>query len=149
MHFSSEHPYNIGSEQYNFLENDLRMARSNPNIQWIVVGAHRTFYSSNLDGYNQQRELAVHLEDLMYKYKVDIVQNGHLHNYERTYPIYKGKAVMRGVNHTHYLDPEAPVYMTQGTAGALIREKFVKPAPEWSVSRQDKYGYGFNFSSEA
>jgi hypothetical protein len=32
--------------------------------------------------------------------------------------------------------------MTQGTAGALIRETYVKPAPEWAVSRQDKYGYG-------
>lgn len=78
----------------------------------------------------------------MYKYKVDIVQNGHLHNYERTYPIYKDKALMKGVNHTHYVDPEGPVYMTQGTAGALINEKYIKPAPEWAVSRQDKYGYG-------
>jgi hypothetical protein len=32
--------------------------------------------------------------------------------------------------------------MTQGTAGALIRETYVKPAPNWAVSRQDKYGYG-------
>jgi hypothetical protein len=78
----------------------------------------------------------------MYKYKVDIVQTGHLHNYERTYPVHKGKALMKGINHTHYIDPQAPVYMTQGTAGALIKEKFVKPAPEWSASRQDKYGYG-------
>ena len=65
----------------------------------------------------------------MYKYKVDIVQNGHLHNYERTYPVYMNKAFKSGVNHTHYINPQAPVYMTQGTAGALIKEKFVKPAP--------------------
>jgi hypothetical protein len=57
----------------------------------------------------------------MYKYKVDIVQVGHLHNYERTWPTYKGKAVLKGTNSTHYLNPEAPVYVVQGTAGALIR----------------------------
>jgi len=28
----------------------------------------------------------------MNKYDVDIVQNGHLHCYERTWPVYKGKA---------------------------------------------------------
>lgn len=78
----------------------------------------------------------------MYKYKVDIVQVGHLHNYERTWPTYKGQALKQGTNHTHYVDPAAPVYVVQGTAGALIRERFVKPAPEWSVTRQEKYGYG-------
>lgn len=46
-HFSSEHPYQLGSEQYNFLEQDLMQARDNPNIKWIVVGVHRAFYSSN------------------------------------------------------------------------------------------------------
>jgi hypothetical protein len=32
VHFSSEHPYNLGSEQYNFLEKDLQNARNNPTI---------------------------------------------------------------------------------------------------------------------
>ena len=30
------------------------------------------------------------LEDLFYKYGVDIVINGHVHSYERTFPVYKG-----------------------------------------------------------
>lgn len=121
VHFSSEHPYSAGSQQYRFLENDLKNARNNPSIEWIVVGVHRTFYSSNQEGYSPERELNKHLEDMMYRYKVDIVQTGHLHNYERTYPVHKGKALMKGVNHTHYINPQAPVYMTQGTAGALIK----------------------------
>jgi UDP-2,3-diacylglucosamine pyrophosphatase LpxH len=33
------------------------------------------------------------LEDLMNKYDVDIVQTGHLHDYERSWPTYKGKAL--------------------------------------------------------
>lgn len=98
-------------------------------IKWIVVGVHRPFYSSNQDQYHNVTNLCLHLEDLMYKHKVDVVQVGHLHNYERTWPIYKGKAVKAGANHTHYIDPQAPVYVVQGTAGALVREKFIKPAP--------------------
>ena len=33
VHFSSEHPYSPGSEQYAFLEEDLGQARNNPNVQ--------------------------------------------------------------------------------------------------------------------
>ena len=96
-------------------------ARDNPSIKWIIVGVHRAFYSSNLDQFANVTNLCKHLEGLMYKYKVDVVQVGHLHNYERTWPTYKGKAVKTNANHTHYVNPEAPVYIVQGTAGALIR----------------------------
>lgn len=45
-HFSSQHPYALGSEQFDYLEEDLKNARRNPNIKWIIVGVHRAFYSS-------------------------------------------------------------------------------------------------------
>lgn len=45
-------------------------------------------------------------------------------------------------NSTHYIDPEHPVYVVQGTAGALIKGKFVSPTPEWSCKRAMHYGYG-------
>jgi hypothetical protein len=34
------------------------------------------------------------------------------------------------------------VYVVQGTAGALIRERWIKPQPEWSIKRMNMYGYG-------
>lgn len=34
------------------------------------------------------------------------------------------------------------MYVVQGSAGALIREKWIFPKPEWSISRQLHYGYG-------
>lgn len=46
------------------------------------------------------------------------------------------------VNHTHYMYPQYPVYVVQGTAGALIKSKFVKPVPEWSAKSAKTYGYG-------
>lgn len=48
----------------------------------------------------------------------------------------------KGANFTHYINPEHPVYVVQGTAGALIKGKFVSPAPEWSCKTSKQYGYG-------
>jgi hypothetical protein len=133
VHFSSEHPYMLGSEQYGYLEADLKKARNNPNIQWIFLGVHRAFYSSLSMEFANITNLAYQLEDLVNKYDVDIVHTGHLHDYERTWPTFKGKAMKDRTNHTHYTSPDHPVYVVQGTAGALIKGKFIKPAPEWSA----------------
>src|SRR5215216_5799597 len=49
LHFiavSTEIPYNKASLQYDFVNNDLFRAASNPNIDWIVVYFHRPMYSS-------------------------------------------------------------------------------------------------------
>ena len=48
----------------------------------------------------------------------------------------------KGSNHTHYVNPEYPVYVVQGTSGALLKTKWGKPAPEWSAKRESLYGYG-------
>jgi hypothetical protein len=48
IHFSSEHAHEKGSPQYIFLENDLKKARNNSKIQWIIMGAHRAFYASDV-----------------------------------------------------------------------------------------------------
>lgn len=61
VHFSSEHPYELGSSQYNFLEEDLIKARQNPFTKWIVVGVHRAFYSSNQDQFANVTNLCKHL----------------------------------------------------------------------------------------
>jgi hypothetical protein len=47
-----------------------------------------------------------------------------------------------GSNDQVFYDPVAPIYMTQGTAGALQRERWIEPKPVWSVKRYQKYGYG-------
>ena len=51
---------------------------------------HEPYYSTEgsygLAGYFQQN-----LEPLFYKYGVDIVITGHVHAYERFFPVYQGK----------------------------------------------------------
>ncbi|KAF3456566.1 hypothetical protein FNV43_RR01220 [Rhamnella rubrinervis] len=87
--------------------------------------------------------MRVAMEDLLYKYRVDIVFNGHVHAYERSNRVY---------NYT--LDPCGPVYITVGDGGN--REKMAiehadEPGncPEPSTT-PDKYMGGFcafNFTS--
>jgi hypothetical protein len=81
IHISSEHNYTKGSPQYQFIEKDLKQASSNPNTQWIILGAHRPFYCSSTFEFAEHTQIAIALEELVNKYKVDIVQTGHVHAY--------------------------------------------------------------------
>jgi hypothetical protein len=55
--------------------------------RWLIVAFHEPYYTTQasdaLAVYFQQ-----HLEALFYKYAVDLVFNGHIHAYERSYPVY-------------------------------------------------------------
>jgi len=58
-------------------------------------------------------------EEIIYKAKVDFVLAGHVHAYERLYPIYNGTADMDSVNTngTIYINPKYPTYVVCGTGG--------------------------------
>ncbi|KAF4136561.1 Calcineurin-like phosphoesterase [Phytophthora infestans] len=58
-------------------------------------------------------------EDLLLKYKVDVVLTGHKHYYERHLPIASPKAVLDGVSEDFkvYENPQAPVHILSGGAG--------------------------------
>jgi len=50
-------------------------------------------YSSDADGYDNHRpgcNLLRNLEEMLNKYRVDIVMTGHEHCYERTFPVVNG-----------------------------------------------------------
>ena len=69
-------------------------------IKWIIFGGHRPFLCSDLneyDSHNPDGWFIKTLEDLFVKYRVDIVLNGHMHCFERTYPFYKGKVISKGI----------------------------------------------------
>ena len=57
-------------------------------------------WRSNIYGH-----MVISKSKLINKYKVDIVQTGHVHDYERSWPTYKGKAVKGKSNKTHYIEP--------------------------------------------
>ena len=82
---STEIDYDDESEQYQFAIKDLEKYSKDPFIDWIIVFYHRHMYGSgSLEPDTDFRELYHPLFD---KYKVDLALQGHLHVYERTYPI--------------------------------------------------------------
>ena len=61
---------------------------------WLVFAAHRVLgYSSNdwyaMEGAFEEPEGRESLQRLWQKYRVDIAFFGHVHNYERTCPVYQ------------------------------------------------------------
>ncbi len=75
-----------------FLEADLKKARENKDIKWIIVMLHHPVYSACSTHGSTQRVID-NWVPIFEKYKVDLVLGGHDHNFERTYPIKGNKVV--------------------------------------------------------
>jgi predicted phosphodiesterase len=127
VHFvvmSTELTYTAGSEQYNFVNNDLSNAAADPNIDWVVVLYHKLAYtslgtSSTSTGITELRNTYHPLFD---QYGVDLVLQGHIHNYQRSYPItYNSNSpsnpIIADANTNNYNDPQGQIYATVGTGG--------------------------------
>ena len=93
-----------GGEQYKWLEKSLAAS----DAKWKFCYHHHPAYTSDADDYGNTAkgpttagDLRVRqLVPLYEKYKVDIVFNGHIHLYERTWPIKDGKVNQKdGVTH--------------------------------------------------
>ncbi|HET7643521.1 MAG TPA: metallophosphoesterase [Nitrososphaeraceae archaeon] len=46
---STEHPFEEGSKQYEFIKSDLEKTSQNPNVKWIIVHQHKPLYSTDQD----------------------------------------------------------------------------------------------------
>jgi Calcineurin-like phosphoesterase len=124
MHFlalSTETDYDDDSEQYQFAIRDLEKYSKDPFIDWIIVFYHRHIYGSgSLEVDSDFREIYHPLFD---KYKVDLALQGHLHVYERTYPITfneedDDEPLVQDYNPNTYKNPKGPIFVTVGTGGA-------------------------------
>ena len=116
-------PYNETSEQYQFIKNDLIQASKNKNIDWIIVYSFRSFYSSNTT-HPGLDELQDAYHPLFEKYNVDLVLQGHNHNYQRTYPLSynltkQSTPIITDKNTEYYNNIEkGQIFFTVGTGGA-------------------------------
>jgi len=124
IHFlitSTEMPHKQGSEQYNFVVNDLKKASNNPNIDWIIVSQHKASYTS-LSSVSPDSSMRDEFHRLYDQYGVDLVLQGHLHNYQRTYPLTYNPTtpltpVVSDINKNTYFNPQGPVFLIAGTGG--------------------------------
>lgn len=163
--FSSEHNYTVGSEQYNWMVQDLAAASQRSDIYWIFLACHRPLYSAASDEWDQHRPgspLMETIEPLAVQYGVHLVLTGHEHQYERSFPVINGTVVnntnsnspcAQSAAATHsdydsnralqqYDDVAAPTYIVQGTSGAFVLPQWESPVPVWSNIRLGGYGYG-------
>ena len=129
---STEHDFSPGSYQYAWLERDLANV-DRTLTPWVLVAGHRPMYVSqntwpadNAVAHNLERLL----EDLLYKYKVDMAFWAHYHSYERTCKLYKYECVGDGI-----------VHILVGTAGRSADPR-EWDNNTWSVYRNTEYGYG-------
>jgi len=99
---------------------------------WLFVAFHHPWYCSNAKHQDSAWFMKEEYEDLFHEHKVDVVLQGHVHAYERTYGTYKEKR-----------DDSAPVYMTTGNAGndEGLYKDWINPQPEWSAYRESVFGF--------
>lgn len=121
-----------GSIQYKMLEETL----ANSNERWKVVLHHHPIYVSS-GYYNPFVQPVItgdpediHLRKLYEDYGVDLVLNGHVHNYERTMPIYQDNIdKVKGVT-----------YITTGGGGGSL-DKTVLQRTWYMAETKSKHHY--------
>lgn len=112
------------SEQFKWLERELAASTA----KWKFVAHHHPPYSSDEDdfgnlweGQSTRGDIRLRAIVKLYeKYNVDVVWTGHIHSYERTWPIINGQAAEKG-----------PVYIVCGGGGGGL-ETHGPTRPEFS-----------------
>jgi len=106
-----------------WLKQDLA-AVDRTKTPWIVMYGHRPIYSTsygfaNKTGYPQgsPEKLQKAIEDIMYDNKVDLYMCGHVHTYERDYPVYRSERVGKFPDKKVITDPKATIHLIAGSAG--------------------------------
>jgi hypothetical protein len=76
------------------------------------------------------------VERMYYEQKVDVVMCGHVHDYERTLPVYQG-----AVQGTNYANATAPMYIVNGAGGCHESLQHPKLDQPWEAAAISEYGF--------
>ncbi|XP_065860580.1 probable inactive purple acid phosphatase 1 [Euphorbia lathyris] len=139
----TEHDWREGTEQYKFIEHCLSSV-DRQKQPWLIFLAHRVLgYSSDLsyaiEGSFAEPMGRDSLQKLWQKYKVDIAMFGHVHNYERTCPVYQNICTRK---EKQYYEGtlNGTIHVAVGGAGAYL-SPFTPLQTTWSLYRD--YDHGF------
>jgi len=142
--------YTKSSDQYKWLENDLKKAHArvndpNDDLQWIVMIGHTPLYSSSNGHTGGNKELRNSIEDLLLKYGVALGLWGDDHGYERTYPIFDAvpdDSQLQIHNKVQtFTSPNKTMHILTGTSGIDLDGWIDEVAPDWSAYREATHGY--------
>ncbi|KAL6661856.1 hypothetical protein ACP70R_001240 [Stipagrostis hirtigluma subsp. patula] len=149
----SEHDWREGTAQYKFIEHCLSTV-DRKHQPWLIFAAHRVLgYSSNewyaMEGSFEEPEGRESLQKLWQKYRVDIAFFGHVHNYERTCPLYQSQCMTN--EKSHYSGTmNGTIFVVAGGGGSHLSD-YTTAIPKWSIFRDRDFGFvkltAFNHSS--
>jgi Calcineurin-like phosphoesterase len=147
IHFiglSTEHPFEEGSKQYEFIKNDLENISKNQTIEWIIVHNHKPLYSTRND-LDIAEELRNTYHPLFEKYKVDLVISSHNQYYERTYPLLynpenEDDPIISDNSEYSYYNTDGIIFLTVGTAGDELKE-IVDREDYYVIQENDEFGF--------
>ncbi|KAG2432271.1 hypothetical protein HXX76_009189 [Chlamydomonas incerta] len=132
LQYSTEHRFDAGSEQYQFMVKTLASV-DRRRTPWLVVGGHRPIYvaSTNANWPDGDQPVAQSLrdtyEDLYMQHQVDLTLQGHHHTYQRTCALYRGACQPPRADGSQ----SAPVHLITGHAGAGLSLNVADPPPAW------------------
>uniref|UniRef100_A0A1D1ZTK8 Purple acid phosphatase n=1 Tax=Auxenochlorella protothecoides TaxID=3075 RepID=A0A1D1ZTK8_AUXPR len=100
-------PYDEGTEQHDWLKRDLASV-DRQRTPWLIAAFHAPWYTSYAAHYYEANCHRLATEVLLYSYGVDLVLNGHVHAYERSFPVFDFKR-----------DDCGPVHLSLGDGGNI------------------------------
>ena len=109
---------NPGSEQYNWLLNDLE----NNTKKWTILFQHFpafTHGTHNSDTSTECVEFREEITPIIYQNNIDLVLHGHSHVYERTYFMYNFTGLSADWNSSYITQPTSPYNKTL-SAGTIF-----------------------------
>ena len=123
----------VATSMRRWLKDDLA-AVDRAKTPWVVVMFHVPWYNSNHGHFLEAERHRWALERVLYDGGVDVVLNGHVHAYERSWNVFDGE-----------LDPCGPVHLVVGDGGNYegpYGGGWRVPQPEWSAFREGSFGAG-------
>lgn len=152
VYFSTETNFLPGSNQYEFLKNDLESV-DRKKTPFVVVQGHRPMYTTSNEARDapHRAKMLKHLEPLFVKNKVTLALWGHVHRYERFCPLNNFSCGSMGSNGNEEVWEAYPVHVVIGMAGQDWQPIWeprpdhptdpVFPQPQWSMYRGGEFGY--------
>lgn len=150
-------PHGLGllPQMYAWLEADLA-AVDRSVTPWIITGEHRPIYCSANDDNDECHTVSNFIragiagqygvEELLYRYGVEVNFAAHEHSYERNYPVYNYTWNASLPADQQYIDFDRTVHILTGAAGCPENEDPWQPANAsnpFSAVRINDYGYGY------
>ena len=142
----NQYQNNTAYEQYQWLKKDLASV-DRTKTPWVFAMSHRPMYSSSVASY--QAAMRAAFEQLFVQGGVDLYMSGHIHWYERTYPIMNSSVIDYNSvidNHTYHTNTgHSMTHIVNGQAGNVENHSTLGKNPVLNITAVlDQYDFGFS-----